>query len=367
MTPAVSVVVPVYNVEQHLERCLRSLLDQTLADIEIIAVDDASTDDSPQILQSFSADPRLRILTHPQNRGLAATRNTGIAAARGEFVGFIDSDDHVTSTMFEVLYRAALDQNVDLVSCGYFHCLGSRITPTPFPLSPETRLDHSAITEALSGAHASRLIWFVWRNLYRRSLLTRSGLLFDEAIRIGEDCLFNLRAFNAANACFVVKDCLYYYVKHPGTLTSAKSRPHLQDSYAALFAATTDFYSGFGFGAPATRDLHRYVVRHELPALLANASQPGPGRANARLAAVLDAWWIRESLRGAHFPRGSLPLRSRFLAELSKRRLIRTLHIGLSLTRTLRNALAWSATVWARRRLGGSAGLSLFPYSIGSG
>ena len=106
--PAVSVIVPVYNMEKYLEECIRSLAEQTLPDIELIFVDDGSQDASPRILEAYRTKypERIRVITQP-NGGQGSARNAGIRAARGEYVGFVDSDDYVDRRMYAAMYTKA--------------------------------------------------------------------------------------------------------------------------------------------------------------------------------------------------------------------------------------------------------------------
>lgn len=116
----ISVIIPVYNTEKYLKRCLDSVVNQTLADIEIICVNDGSTDGCPQILETYAAkDNRVKVI-HKENCGLVSARKTGVTAASGEYVGYVDSDDWIETDMYETLYRNACGSNADLVSCGYF-------------------------------------------------------------------------------------------------------------------------------------------------------------------------------------------------------------------------------------------------------
>lgn len=116
----ISVIIPIYNTEKYLERCLDSVIGQTLEDIEIICVDDGSTDSCPQILESYAVkDSRIKLI-HKENNGLVSARKTGVTAASGEYVGYVDSDDWIEPDMYEILYRNAHNNRADLVSCGYF-------------------------------------------------------------------------------------------------------------------------------------------------------------------------------------------------------------------------------------------------------
>ena len=128
-TPKVSVIVPVYNMERYLSKCLDALTKQTLTDIEIIAVNDGSTDRSPQILRSYAAqDGRIRIIDKP-NSGYGASMNRGIDEARGQYVGIVEPDDYPDRVMFEKLYKAAEKHNCDLVKCNYYRTYDSYEEP----------------------------------------------------------------------------------------------------------------------------------------------------------------------------------------------------------------------------------------------
>lgn len=117
--PAVSIIVPVYNTEPYLRRCLDSLRAQLLTDIEVVAVDDASIDGSLEVLREYAArDARIRVIRHPQNMGLHVTRMTGVAASTGTYVGYVDSDDYVAETMFASLYARATEDDADIVRGG---------------------------------------------------------------------------------------------------------------------------------------------------------------------------------------------------------------------------------------------------------
>ena len=118
--PKVSIIVPVYNMERYLGKCLDALTKQTLSDIEIVAVNDGSTDSSPNILRTYAEkDPRIRIIDKP-NSGYGASMNRGIDEARGEYVGIVEPDDYPDLVMFDKLYKAAKKHNCDLIKCNYY-------------------------------------------------------------------------------------------------------------------------------------------------------------------------------------------------------------------------------------------------------
>ena len=117
-TPKVSVIVPVYNTEKYLERCMKSILNQTLKDIEIIMVDDGSKEECAKLCDKFAAeDSRVRVI-HKENGGLGFARNTGLSESKGEYVGFVDSDDYIEPLMCEELYTSAVKNDADMAISG---------------------------------------------------------------------------------------------------------------------------------------------------------------------------------------------------------------------------------------------------------
>ena len=170
-TPLVSVLIPVYNVEKYLSRCLDSLINQTLTDIEIICVNDGSTDDSLKILRQYQEKDNRIVIVDKKNGGLPSARNAGLDRARGQYVGFVDSDDYVEPSMFETLYKTAKKKNSEVVICG------AQIFPeTPRAtdwlyrcLSPEYH-HYDAFEPSLLFRNPSTTP-FLWRVFIQRSLI----------------------------------------------------------------------------------------------------------------------------------------------------------------------------------------------------
>lgn len=225
--PAVSVIVPVYNTEKYLEGCIRSLTEQTLPEMELIFVDDGSTDASPQILERYRAlDPEhIRVITQ-KNAGQGRARNAGLAAAGGEYVGFVDSDDYVDRRMYAAMYTRARSEHLDLVECD-FHYIKED--------GREMRAYESAAP---------------WNKLIRRQLLTDNGIFFPEGY-IYEDTSFylKLRPYVKKKAKMLG---VYVYHRDRGdsTMNDSKSRrvgnifPVLQD--ACLFYQDKNLMETYG-------------------------------------------------------------------------------------------------------------------------
>ncbi|MDO4501600.1 MAG: CDP-glycerol glycerophosphotransferase family protein [Coriobacteriia bacterium] len=205
----VSVIVPVYNRAVDLAQSLPLLVEQTMADdLEVILVDDGSTDGSAEVLDQWQERyPELLRVYHRANGGAARARNFGLGRARGEYVGFVDADDLVDRTMFQKLYQSAVDQDADVATCGFYRT--RKGWSTPFEYLVRRCYGASACQEPGLLVHNSP---YVWNKLFRRSFLIEHGLHFNEALRIYEDFLFTYSALVLANRVTKVGECLYSYM-----------------------------------------------------------------------------------------------------------------------------------------------------------
>lgn len=209
--PIVSVLIPVYNVEKYLERCLESLINQTLTQIEIVCVNDGSTDNSLKILEEYSKkDSRIVIVNKP-NGGLPSARNAGLDVAKGKYVGFVDSDDYVQTDMFEKLYQTAEREKSDIVICGAnIFPEETRATDWLYAcLSPEYK--HMEDFNADFLFFDQTVTPFLWRTLIRRDLIEENNLRLREDIMLGEDKAFQCKVYPLAKSITVIPDKLYNY------------------------------------------------------------------------------------------------------------------------------------------------------------
>ncbi len=177
MRPAISVVVPVHNSERYLRRCLHTLAAQTFTDIEIVIVNDGSTDSSQAICEVFAAERAkagiaVRMVCHEEARGVSAARNSGVAAACGRYVGFVDADDWAAPTMFETLWELIELTDADIAQINYRICRSQREADTAFAEAAcngagavRTITNREAFAEMLREEH-----YAVWNRLYRRSM-----------------------------------------------------------------------------------------------------------------------------------------------------------------------------------------------------
>ena len=230
MQPKVSVIVPVYNCEAFLPQCIDSLRRQTLQEIEMIFVCDASPDDSLSILRRYEAqDSRIHVIAFEQNRGVSAARNAGIELASGEYVIFCDSDDWVEPEMYARLYAMAAEYDADIAFCRVFKDYESRQENVPLGFATGTRFDENAIRETLIPAMLSKetdsddlpLSGYTPRNLFRRDVLQKHR--FREEIRYAEDLLFIIECMLDSRAAVALDEAYYHYRFHGGSVTKRYS------------------------------------------------------------------------------------------------------------------------------------------------
>lgn len=230
MRPKVSVIVPIYNTGKYLDRCVHCLQNQTLKEIEIILVDDESPDNAPEMCDAYAlSDPRIKVI-HKKNGGLGLARNSGMEIAAGEFVAYLDSDDYISTDMYEKLYNRARSTDSDTCFCGCAVDRGdNRIEELPFPLGNVIFDGNSAIVDnvllnllgAKPDASKDNLLGMqVWRGLYSLDLIREKNITFCSERRfICEDAIFHIDYFRHAKKFSSIEDCCYYYCVYDVSLS----------------------------------------------------------------------------------------------------------------------------------------------------
>lgn len=228
MGVAVSVIIPVYKVEKFIQRCTESLLDQTLADVEFIFVDDASPDRSMEIVHETvekypDVKDHVTILTHEHNKGLAGARNTGLAAAKGEYIYNCDSDDWVEPDTLERLYKAAKEKDADIAYCDFYISFEKN---ERYMHNPAYSTAEELLRKGFLGGKAK---YNVWNKLVRASIYRDNGILFPEGHNMGEDMTMIMVAACSKTVAYIPK-ALYHYVKlNTGAYSNTTSQKHLDD------------------------------------------------------------------------------------------------------------------------------------------
>lgn len=227
--PKISVIVPIYNVEKYLKRCLESLRLQTLKDIEIILVDDGSSDECPNICEQYSREDKRFRTIHKKNEGLGFARNTGILLAKGEFIAFVDSDDYVSADMYEIMYNAAKKNSVLLVASGRRFERPEGVWHLEKECEEEILIDEKEVKDYILNMVAclpyvkkERLHQMsCWRFLYSRKIINQYQLSFlSEREVVSEDVPFQIDYFSKMKSMVLLPNCFYNYCLNNSSLTS---------------------------------------------------------------------------------------------------------------------------------------------------
>ena len=216
-----SIIVPVYNVEKYLPKCLESLIKQTLNDIEIICVNDGSMDNSLAILKEFaSKDSRIKIIDN-QHQGVAKTRNTGIEQSTGEYIGFVDSDDYIDIDFFEKLYNSATKSNSDIAIASilkhknFFNIYNAKYTKEETAITIQDKIK---LCE-----DKKHFFFYAWNKIYHSGFIKENNIKFSEG-QIYEDVMFAIKALYYSNKIISVYGTKYHYIEHENSLTKSKDK-----------------------------------------------------------------------------------------------------------------------------------------------
>lgn len=224
----VSIIVPVYNVEKYLKRCLDSLVNQTLKDIEIICVNDGSTDGSLAILDEYVRNDDRIVVINQENSGQSVARNRGIDVAKGEYLGFVDSDDWVSEDYFEKLYNSAIQNNAEIAVGGIIRL--HRFNRRKF-LTFDKEIVTSDINLKFELCDMPEKS-YVWNKIYKSSKLKEIGLKFEEGI-VFEDCIFTPQALFYFDKIVTVPDAYYFYWRRSDSTVTRKDGKSRVDSVYA--------------------------------------------------------------------------------------------------------------------------------------
>lgn len=208
-----SIIVPVYNTEKYLNKCIDSLLNQKLDDYEIIVVDDGSPDNSSEIIKEYEGKyPDLIKYIKKDNGGLSSARNEGLRHAQGDYIAFVDSDDYVTSDMYKDMYEEAVSKNLDIVACdcAFIYDNHTKIVSSDIP-------DFINTSEGIKKSMIS-IFPAAWNKIYKKSLF-KHGIYFTEGIWF-EDVDFLYRLYPFINSMGVVRKPYYQYLQREGAITS---------------------------------------------------------------------------------------------------------------------------------------------------
>lgn len=213
----ISVIIPAYNAERTLDRCLRSVVAQTYKDWELIVINDGSRDRTSEICHRWERADRRITVFDCDNAGVGAARNRGLDAAKGDYYAFVDSDDEIEPTLYERMHACAEAENADMTYCGYL-----RVDPRGEALYQEEALLGRLVSARDIGVFFGRdaLAPAIWRILFRRSSL--GSIRFDPALKTGEDLIYHIECLASSQKIASVNEALYRY--YPPQNTSVKYR-----------------------------------------------------------------------------------------------------------------------------------------------
>lgn len=244
----ISIIVPVYNVEQYLVQCIESLINQSLKDIEIILINDGSRDGSLEILEKYKIqDTRIRVIDK-ENEGVSQTRNLGIMLAKAPYIMFVDADDWIDKDTCEETYKTMQHLNVDVVMWTYTREYKTQSLPRKifeqdrvFDIK-ETKEFHrklvGLIGKELVNPENFDSVVTVWGKLYKKEIILKNNIKFIDLKEIGmwEDGLFNVEYFGSIEKMAYVNQAFYHYVKTNASSITSKYRENIFENYQAIFS-----------------------------------------------------------------------------------------------------------------------------------
>ena len=208
-----SVIIPVYNVENYLHRCINSILVQEYTNLEILLIDNGSTDSSGSICDTYASEYSNISAYHIENHGVGSARNFGLAKAQGEFICFVDADDYLVGNLFSDMENQ-LDSGLDLLVFSYYNSLEKNLSETTRSakiLPIEGKKDRNQFIALFTELFLSEMMYTVWNKIYRREFLEGHRIMFEQ-YELGEDVRFNLNVFECVHTISFSQTCYYVYV-----------------------------------------------------------------------------------------------------------------------------------------------------------
>ncbi len=242
MKPVVSIIVPVYNAETVLSRCIDSILQQEYTNFELILINDGSQDRSGEICEQYRAkDSRIKVL-HKKNSGVSDSRNHGFAVACGTYVQFLDSDDWITPNATMLMVRAAQEHDCDLVISDFYRVVGERVS-VKGSIDDDRVMTREQYASYMMKSPADFYYGVLWNKLYRRDIIESHHLRMNENISWCEDFMFNLEYIRYAESFYALPVPIYYYVKTKGSLVNKNmSLSRVIKMKLTVFEYYTQFY-----------------------------------------------------------------------------------------------------------------------------
>ena len=282
--PLVSIILPVYNAQSHLERCIGSILAQTYRDLELIILNDGSKDQSLPVCEAFRAKDSRILLVDKDNSGVSDTRNLGLKLAGGKYIQFVDSDDHIAPDYTQNLVTAAEQNHADLVIAPYKMVIPAGVSKPEQVLEklqddlgvmsvarpPEVReygflpagiYNKDTFALRLMDKPASYFYSVLWNKLYRRDILTGNDIRFTSELRWAEDLVFNMQYIQYAQTFVSIATPGYFYVQNPQSICHTQINPAtLVQNKVQTFRYYKDLYTRLGMYEEVRPQLYKFLV-----------------------------------------------------------------------------------------------------------
>ena len=242
MNPKISIIVPIYNAQKTLERCIDSILNQDYSDFELLLIDDGSKDDSGEICDIYAAkDKRVRVI-HKENSGVSASRNLALQEAKGDYLQFLDADDWITPNATRLLAESMEQNHCDMVIADFYRVIGERLSHKG-SIDEDGVLGREEFANHMMENPADFYYGVLWNKLYKRTIIEKHQLCMNPEISWCEDFMFNLEYIRHCENIFVLQVPIYYYVKTKGSLVSqSMSLAKTIKTKMMVFEYYTDFY-----------------------------------------------------------------------------------------------------------------------------
>lgn len=318
--PQVSVVVPVYKVEKTLERCVSSLINQSIKNIEIILVDDGSPDRSGMMCDELAkTDTRIKVI-HKSNGGLSSARNAGLAIAAGKYIGFVDSDDDVEPNMYERLSEIAEQYQVDFVMADYLRIEQDGNSYLKTLDINSGYYDRKSIESDIFPSLIMREnidygpLLSVWHCLYRKDFLNTICLVFDEQVRWSEDNIFSaIMGYNCQSFFYLKGEALYHYYQNAGSITTSY-RKGAWDVYSTMNRHLHDYFDNvkdYDF----SRQLKLHMIYYACNCIGQEMGQP-KNEAISKIREILNSAQLKKAFKSFRFP--DVPIKLKIQLQLMK-------------------------------------------------
>lgn len=268
----ISVIVPIYNVKDYLIPCIESIINQTFTDLEIILVDDGSTDGCSEICDKYQETDSRILVIHKENEGLVSARKAGLKAAHGSYIAYVDGDDWIEPIMYEHMYQELCRQDADIVMCGRYEDTG-KISREVFHGIPEGRYGKE---ELINYVYPQMIVgddfyeWMIfpglWDKLFRRKCVEMFQYMVDNRITMGEDAACTYPCLLNADSIYIIHQCLYHYRQTTSSMVKkVQSNEIEQERFQILYQSVNKCFEQYAGIFDVREQWKKYVLFLMLP------------------------------------------------------------------------------------------------------